>query len=224
MFILTRSELLNPKAITMSSMPKRVLGRGLGIGVRGTVTRRVFWRLVLEVQFLRNLFALTPFPVAMFIWPHLALPISQAPLLMFILIWLFESRVLSYRDAARRGLIGEVEAARGLDVLAVRSREILTRIAARRDLAGSILHLVVEQSDMARVTPLTVVSVQVEGARYQLLDLADEERALIEARLFGGELDERLLARINQAEKVFLRSAGLDPRSVSAHARLAAMA
>ena len=58
MFIMARSELLNPKSITMSSIPKRVLGRGLGrglgLGIRGTVSRVVFWRLLTDPAFLRQ--------------------------------------------------------------------------------------------------------------------------------------------------------------------------
>ena len=224
MFILTPSELLNPRSITVSSVPKRVLGRGLGVGIRGTVRRGVFWRLLIEHAFLRYMFALTPFPVAMLIWPELALPISQAPLLMLILIWLFETKVLAVSsERARRALISEAEAARGLDLLQLRARKVLTRIAARREVQGELLHLVVEQSELARVPPLTIVSVQVEGAELSLMKLTEADRADIVTGLFDETLDERVLQRINLSEKRFIRDTVLDPRTISAHARLAAM-
>jgi hypothetical protein len=128
------SRILNPAVLEITAPPRKFLGRGFGIVPKGTVTKAGFWRLVAEYQLLRYLVALTPFPVAMLIWPHLALPISQAPLLMFLLVYLVESRVLSVPLEARKSLVGEVEAARALDAFRVRGAAILSRIAAGRSM------------------------------------------------------------------------------------------
>ena len=109
--------------------------------------------------------------------------------------------------------------------LPVRLRERLTRIAAGRPDIGERLHLVVEQSPLRRITPLTMISVQVEGAdRAYVLDLTAEERAMLADGLFDEVLPETLLLRINLTENEFLRSSALDPATISAHARLLAMA
>jgi hypothetical protein len=218
------SRILNPAVLEITSPPRKFLGRGFGIVPRETVTHAGFWRLVVEFQLLRYLVALTPFPVAMLIWPHLALPISQAPLLMFLLVWLVESRVLSVPKDARPRLIGEVEAARALDTFRVRGAAVLSRIAAGRGMTSGELHLAVEQSELARVIPLTVVSVQLSGPPASVLDLTDAEVKLIERELFSNGFDERLLQRVNLAQNTFLRSVAFDASMVSAHARLEALA
>ena len=69
----------NPGVLEISSAPRKFLGRGFGVVPKGTVLRAGFWRLVVEFQLLRYLTALVPFPIAMLIWPDLALPISHAP-------------------------------------------------------------------------------------------------------------------------------------------------
>ena len=218
------SRVLNTAVLEITAPPRKFLGRGFGIVPRGTVTKAGFWRLVAEFQLLRYLVALTPFPVAMFVWPHLALPISQAPLLMFLLVYLVESRVLAIPREARKTLIGEVEAARALDTFRVRGAAILSRIAAGRGLFHGELHLAVEQSELARVAPLTVVSVQLSGPPAEVLDLTGGEIAMVERELFAEGLDERLLHRVNLAQNVFLRSVAFDASTVSAHARLEALA
>jgi hypothetical protein len=218
------SRVLNTAVLEITAPPRKFLGRGFGIVPRGTVTKPGFWRLVVEFQLLRYLVALTPFPVAMFIWPHLALPISQAPLLMFLLVYLVESRVLAVPRDARKSLIGEVEAARALDAFRVRGAAILSRIAAGRGMTKGELHLAVEQSELARVAPLTVISVQLSGPPAEVLDLTDCEIALVERELFAEGLDERLLHRVNLAQNIFLRSVAFDASAVSAHARLEALA
>ena len=81
----------------------------------------------------------------------------------------------------------------------------------------------VEQSELARVTPLTFLSVQLEGAAVPYLALDEQERRLLETGLFDDELSEERLLRINIRENDFLRSTMLEAASVSAHARLAAM-
>lgn len=225
LFILTPASLANPDALRTARIPKQALDRGFRIRPRGGLASKAFRRLILEQALTRYVIALAPFPAAMLIWPELALPISQAPVLMFGIVLYIESNVLSVPTPdRRRALIDPAEAARGLDLLRERARAILTRIAARRDLGEGVLHLVVEQSAMARVPPFTLLSLQYEGARTEVLDLDPEEARLLRETLFDATLTERLLQTINLAENRFLRDVPLEARSVSAHARLAALA
>jgi hypothetical protein len=224
-FVLTPTTVLNPGALAERPVPKPLLGKGLGALPKGQVLRWPFWRMVFEHSLPRYLVALAPFPAAILIWPDLALPISQAPLLMIGLVLFIETSVLSIGSPDRRRRMADAdEAARALDVLRVRGRSVLTRIAAGRGMAQGALTLIVEQSAMARVRPLTLVRVRQEGAVPEVLELTADERALLETGLFGEGLDERLLHRVNTAENTFLRVVALDAREISAHARLAAMA
>ncbi len=224
-FVLTPSNLRNPSALEARSLPKQIFGRSVTIIPKGVFLSRVFWRLVFEHALTRYLIALTPFPIAMMIWPHLALPISQAPLLMFIAIWFFESRVLSIPRDQRKALVDPDEAARVTDRLRERSLRALTRIAATRQIEAGELHLVVEQSEMARVPPFGYVSVQHDAPEGPvLLDLTTEEEAMILETLFDADLTEARLLKVNFAESQFLRNAVLDPQTISAHARMAALA
>lgn len=218
------SRVLNASVLEISSPPRKFLGRGFGVVPRGTVLRAGFWRLVIEFQLLRYLVTLIPFLLAMAIWPHLALPISQAPLLMFLLIWLVEVRVLAVPREARKNLVGKSDAERAIDTFRIRGASILSRIAAGRNMASGELFLAVEQSELARVPPLTIISVQVAGPDAHVLDLTDREVDLIETELFDGRFDEALLHRVNLAENTFLRSVAFDASTVSAHARLEALA
>ncbi len=224
LFVLTPSSITNPAALRPVRVPHHVLGRPFGIRPRGGPASAVFWRLLLEQSLTRYVLALAPFPIAMLIWPELALPISQAPVLMFGVVLYIESNVLSVPTPdKRRAMIDRDAAARGLDLLRERGRDILTRVAARRDLAEGTFHLVVEQSAMARVAPFSLVSIQIEGPAPAVLDLDPAEQHLLRENLFAGDLTERLLQRINLADNRFLRGVALDARSVSAHARLAAL-
>lgn len=223
MLVLSRETLLAPRRLTARQPPRPVLGRGALPIPRGTVLRAIFWRCLFEVSLLRYLAALVPFPFLIIAQPDMALPLAQAPLLMFALVYLIETSVLAIPSPEkRRKLVDPDAAARGLDLLRVRASAILTRIAAGRGLGKGSLHLVIEQSAMARVTPLTLVSVQT-AEHAPFLDLSAEERALM-AGLFDEGLDERTLLRINLAEDRFLRDVALEARGVSGHARLAAMA
>lgn len=218
------SRVLNPAVLEISSPPRKFFGRGFGVVPRGTVRHAAFWRLVVEFQLLRYLVTLAPFVVAMVIWPHLALPISQAPLLMFLLIWLVETRVLVIPREARGGLVDGPVADRALDTFRVRGASILSRIAAGRNMTSEDLYLAVEQSELARLPPLTIVSVQVGGPDAHVLDLSDQEVDLIRRELFDARFDETLLHRVNLAQNTFLRSAAFNASAVSAHARLEALA
>jgi hypothetical protein len=137
-------------------------------------------------------------------------------------VHLAEMKLMRLTPEARAALIPEAEADRALDLWRVRARLILTRIAAGRGLAAGTLHLVAEQSELARIAPLTFVSVQWDEGP-EVLALTGAEIALIGETLFAPGLDERLMQRVNLRDGVFLRDEGLDLRSVSAHARLAAM-
>ncbi len=222
--IVTPDTILNRAALELRRIPKPILGRGITLYPRQGLLSRLTLRLIFEHALPRFLLALWPFPVAMFIWPHLALPISQAPLLMFLLIYLVEIRVLSVPKDQRAGLIDRTEALRALDLLRLRSADYLTRLAAGRRMTAGTLHLVVEQSELARVPPLTLLSVQIDDGDPRILDLTPDERAALGTALFDETLTERQLLRVNLSEHDFLRETVLDTTTVSAHARLAAMA
>lgn len=222
---LSPSGIVNRSLLVTRNVPRRVLSLGMLVVPRAWPWRGVFWRALLEHPLARYTVALSPFLVAMFLWPNLALPIAEAPLFMFLTIWLFERYVLSVSDPVkRRALISEDEAGRVLDRLRLASEAMLSRIGARRDLTDGTLHLVVEQSAYARVPPLTLISVLHEGDRVQILDLDPDESDLLARTLFPGPKDERALHLANLAEAVQLRLFALEPATISAHARLAALA
>lgn len=225
MFIMTPDSVANRHVLDMRQVPRRIFGR-VTIWPRRGAGLRLRARLVFEVEILRYLASLLPFVIAALVWQEQALAISQAPLLMFLLVYLVETRFLRPSAAVRSTLIDPAEADRRLDLLRARARRILTRIAAGRGLTAGALHLVVEQSDLARIMPLTLVSVQDEGGDGrdpQVMDLTPEEEALIRDTLFAAPLTEAALHLVNLAQDEFLRDERLDLRHVSAHARLAAM-
>lgn len=222
MFIVSPSTLLNARALETRNVPKRMIGR-ISIIPRQGASWRMVMRLIFQVQVLRYLVALLPFVIAMFVWPDLALPISQAPIPMLFLIYFVETRVFSMPKEKREALISEAEADRTLDALEFNGRRILTKIAALKDLQRGELHLVAEQSELARVPPLTLVSVQLAGSDPQVLDLSEAERALIEGQLFDDTLTEEQLQLVTLREGKNLRSVVIEASEISAHARMAAM-
>lgn len=206
-------------------VPQKILARGFGALPRGSFGRALFWRMMLEYSFLRYCLPLTPFPIMILIWPELALPIGQAPLAMFAAVFLVESRLLSVDSPERRRkLIDPAEAERGADLLRANATDILTRIAAGRGLKEGVLHLVVEQTLLNRLPPLTLVTLQYEGAGPEMLELTPPERALIAERLFANGLSERWLHKVTLARNNEMHDIALDTRAISAHARLEAMA
>ncbi|MGY6634024.1 MAG: hypothetical protein ACXIU8_09785 [Alkalilacustris sp.] len=230
LFIVTPQTVSNPQALRGGSPPRKILTGLRSIFPVRLVLDPIWWRLALEYPLLRYSFALSPFPAAILIWPDLALPISGAPLLMFLFINFIEGNVLSISDPdRRRRLLPEDEVARRQDLFVLRARSVLTRIAAGRDMADGTLTLVVEQSAMSPVTPLTVVSVQGEVEGAPVLDLDAAERALVAAELFDalpgtGRLTERDFHRLSLRENRFLHAVTLEARAISAHARMAALA
>jgi hypothetical protein len=222
LFILTPHTVWNPGAFDFRSAPRKILDR-IAILPRREAGWRLVGRVIMENQLLRYTFALIPFIVAMLVWPELALPISQAPLPMIIAIAFFEMKVLRLSKETRQALMTEAEADRTLDALAFRGRAVLARIAARReDLEGEI-YLVIDQSELANVAPLTIVTVQRSSGAARLVDLDREERAILREELFDETFTERDLHRLNLRDDLFLRSVAFDPRGVTAHARLAAV-
>lgn len=220
-FILSPETVWNPKALETGSVPRKVLHRIAFLPKGGGAALAA--RVIFENEPLRYFIALSPFVVAMFIWRDLALPISQAPVAMIIVIGFFEMKVLRVSAEKRKTLMDEDEAARVLDTLNFRARRVLTKLAALRGQTSGELMLVVEQSELAHITPLTLVSVQTREGKPRILPLAQEERELISAELFDSEFTERMLHRANLREDLFLRSVSFDARGVSGHARLAAL-
>jgi hypothetical protein len=188
----------------------------------GLMLDRVFWRILLEYPFVRYAIVLFPIPVAILIWPELALPISGAPLLMFLIVLWVEGNVLSIPTATRRrALMDRAEVDRGIDLLRERMRAAVVRIAAGRGLSTGALTLVVEQSPMAAIRPLTLASLRDETGR--VLPLSADEADAVRGVL-GADLDARRLHRINLADNRMLRAVTVEAAGISAHARLAAMA
>jgi len=228
LLIVSPSSVRQPAKLSARNVPKRLLDLGITLFPRGERPRGIFLRTILEKSLPRYIVALTPFPILLWLNPDTAFGMSQAPLLMAGVVLLVETYVLAIPSKeARRKLIDKAEAERSLDRFRLRGTEILSAIAARRGMTAGTLHLVVEQSGLARIPPLTYASVQAEGDGPDMargfLDLDAEERALIADRLFDADLPEKLLHRVNLSEHRFLRSVAFDAASVSAHARLAAM-
>ncbi|MFW5641664.1 MAG: hypothetical protein ACOCY0_02755 [Roseicyclus sp.] len=220
MLIVTRETITNAAVLETRSLPKKFFGRvtliprGAGPGL---------WaRLILEMQFVRYMVALVPFIAIPFFATDLALPVTQAPIAMVLVIAAIELKVLRLSERARQRLMSEDEAARIVDAFTFRARQALRRIAARRGMAAGELALVLEQSELARVTPLTLVSVQSPSPAPHVLDLDAAERAILEEVLFDAELTERMLHAANLREARNIREVKVAAESVSAHARLAA--
>jgi hypothetical protein len=223
MLILTHDTVRNPDILEVRQLPRKFFGRVVVLP-KGGVGPGLALRMIAEFQLLRYTLALAPFVIVGILWRDTAMPLAQAPLFMLLLIWLVEDRLLRPSPKRRKRLINAADAERGLDLLRVQGRRALTRIAALRGQRAGELRLVVEQSELSALPPLTYVTVQAETGPHgaEVLSLDAEERAVLREELFRPPLDERLLQRINGAENVFIREVKLDARGVSAHARLAA--
>lgn len=224
MFLVTPDTVLNPGALHTRELPRRILGYVTLWPAGGGW--RLWGRVLFELEVLRYSATLLPFAGAALIWRDNALAIAQAPLPMFMAVYLAEMRLLRLTPEARERLADPVAEARGLDLLAARGRDLLARIAAGRGMDDGALRLVVEQSDMARVAPLTLVSVQAEetrGTGPHVMRLTADEARLVRDRLFAPPLTERDLHRINLAQNAMLREVRLEAAEVSAHARLEAL-
>jgi hypothetical protein len=222
MIIVSPSTIWNASALETRTIPKRVLGR-ITILPHTGLSSRTLLRLIFEVQVLRYLLPLTPFVIAMFVWPFLALPIAQAPLLMLMAVAFVEMRMLSVRREDREALIADGAMASTLDALNFNATRLLTRLAARRGLASGELFLVIEQSELARIAPLTLVSIQQAEPAPTVLTLDADERRMIREGVFDDQVTERQLHLIALRENENLRTIALDVATISAHARMTAL-
>ena len=219
MLIVSDTTIANRRVLETRALPKKFFGRvqlvpkAAGVGL--------WLRLIVEMQLLRYLAALLPFVAIPLLSRDLALPVTQAPLAMLVVIALVEMKVLRLSKAGRARAVGEDEAARRLDTLAFRARAALRLIAARQGIAEGELRLVIEQSELARIAPLTLVSVQCAQPAPRLLSLDMADRAAL-AGLFDAALSERDLLAVNHREDRYIRDIAQEARSVSAHTRLAA--
>lgn len=220
MFIITPKTIRNRAALEFRQIPRRFLGRSF-VWPRGGGWR-LKARVIFEIELLRYLVALAPFAGLALIWRSSALAIAQAPALMVLVIYGVEMRFLRLTPAARESLMDPAERDRLADLLAARCRMILTRIGAGRRLTTGALHLVVEQSELARVAPLTFVTVQHEDGP-EILDLTATEQALIRDTLFAAPLTEAAMHKLTLSRKDTVSSVSLDLRSIPAHDRMAAL-
>jgi hypothetical protein len=221
MLILTNATLWNPGVLETRSLPKKFLGRVVVAPL--TKSFRVWARLLVEMQVLRFSVTLLPFALSPILVADLAVPVMQAPALMVMLVVLVELKVLRLTASERAAQVDPDEAARRLDTLSFRARTCLRRIAARHDLREGSLRLVVEQSELARVPPLTLVSVQSDTPRPNVLSLDREDRDLLSSGLFDSTFTERDLLAVNHRDSRYIREITQEARAVSAHARLAAL-
>lgn len=221
LFVLSPDVVWNPGVLKFPTAPRKILERGMVLP-----RRDVSWgfaaRVLLENQLLRFLLALLPFGIAPLVWPETALPISSAPIAMLITLGFVELRVLRIPQHKREGVTTDAEAARTLDTLNFRGRRILAKLAAKRGIQAGTIYLVVEQSDMARLPPLTIASLQLNEGKSRLAPLNAEERTIIRDGLFDTDFTERQLLLANLREGVSMRSVAFEARGVSAQARLAA--
>jgi hypothetical protein len=220
MFIVTKDTIANSGVLETRSLPKKFFGRVQLVPRRGGL--RLWLRLIVEIQILRYLAALVPFVAIPLISRDLALPVTQAPLAMLVVIAVVELKVLRLSKAGRARAVDADEAARRLDALAFRAKATLRRIAARHGIAEGDLRLVIEQSELARIPPLTLVSVQTDRPGPRLLALDAGDRAVLDEGLFDAELTERDLLAVNHREDRYIRDIAQEARAVTAHARLAA--
>lgn len=220
MHILTHTTLRNPAILKMRQLPRKFFGR-VAVWPRGPLGVKTLLRLIIEFQAVRYILTLSPFIFIGLSWNALALPMAQAPILMIFMIWFVEMRILRVSKARRPKLIEGAQAERMLDLLRVQSRTALAQIAAAREMKRGELHLVIEQSELWRLSPLTYVTVQSENGP-EVVRLSQAEQDILQQTLFQPPLTEKALQRVNQSQGVFLRDVTFDTRGVSAHTRLAA--
>ncbi len=221
MFIISHDTIRNRDALEMREIPRIFLGRAF-VWPRAEGDWRLKLRLIFEIEGLRYFVELAPFAALALISRDTAIGVAQAPALMVLMVFAIEMRLLRPTERARGRMMDAAARDRLADLLAVRGRAILTRIAAGRRMTTGTLHLVIEQSELARVSPLTFVSVQwSEGP--VIVDLTAADRAMIRSALFAEPLSERAMHRLALARNQSLHSVALEVRSIPAHARMAAL-
>lgn len=219
MIILCPEKVLNASALETRSLPKKIIGRVQIIPRAAGV--RIWARLILEMQLVRYLSALVPFIVMILFSRDLALPVTQAPLVMILVIGVVELKILRLSERARERVMTQADADRIHDAFAFRAKALLRRVAARRGVAEGELRLVAEQSELARVPPLTFVSVQSADPETHVVPLTSEDRLILQD-LFDADLSELDLFRANLRTNEALREVRIEAAGVSAHARLSA--
>lgn len=225
LLVVSPDTVATPERLRTRQVPRKFLSIGVTLYPTGGPRSRLWWRVFFEKSLPRYLIVLFPFPALIIARPEWALALSQAPLLMFGLVLIVETYVLTVSTPeGRRKLIDPANAARALDLLQVRGTDLLTRIAAGRGLERGTLYLAVEQSGLIRVPPLTTIAVQQQVPEPGFLHLTAEEQTMLRDELFAEGLSEDTLRRANIAGNGFLRVVTLDVATISAHARLAAMA
>ena len=221
MFIVTHGTVRNRSTLELREIPRIFLGRAF-VWPRAEGSLGLKMRLIFEIEGLRYFAELAPFALLALVWRDSAVGVAQAPALMVLMVFAIEMRLLRPTAQGRARLMDADTRDRMADLLAVRGRVILTKIAAGRRIAGGVLHLVIEQSELARVAPLTFVSVQwSEGP--VVLDLSAAERRMIRASLFDAALTESAMHRMSLAKNQSLHSVALEVRTIPAHARMAAL-
>jgi len=219
--VLSPETVWNPGLLSFPTAPRKILERGM-LMPRHEVTWAFVARAIFESQLLRYSLVLLPVVIAAVMLPKSALAIAQAPVPMLILLGIVELRVLRVPHGKRHTITTEAEAARALDTLQFRGRRILTNLAAGRGMESGTIFLVVEQSDLARVPPMTIISVQLDSGASRLLPLTEDERALIRSEIFDDAFTEMDLLKANLREGESFRFVAFEAQGVSAHARLAA--
>lgn len=220
MFLITPHTIAGKAALEFRQIPRKFIGRSF-VWPRGGGWR-LKARVIFEVELLRYLVALAPFAGLALVWRDSALAIAQAPALMVLVIYAVEMRFLRLSPSARDALLEPAARDRLADQLNARGRLILTRIGAGRRLTAGTLHLVVEQSELARVAPLTFVSVQTDTGP-AILDLTGAELAVIRETLFAPPLTESAMQQLTLSRKETISVVTLDMRAIPAHDRMAAL-
>jgi hypothetical protein len=221
-YVVTPSAVLRPGALAGRRAPRPLLPAGLALAPRTRPLGREARRLLFQHALARYVAALLPFPIAMIIWPELALPISQAPLLMLILVLFIETSVLSIGSPEkRRALAPRDEIARVGDLLRTRARDRsphrrrprprLRNPPPRRRTVG----------DGARpaLQPRLAAIRDGRGPRHRRRGAGPPRRLAVRRRP-----DRAAPARRQPRHRHLHAATSLDTRTVSAHARLAAMA
>lgn len=221
MFIICKDTIRNRSALELREIPRIFLGRAF-VWPRAEGDWRLKLRLIFEIEGLRYFVELAPFALLALVSRDTAIGVAQAPALMVLMVFAIEMRLLRPTAKARARMMDHATRDRLADLLAVRGRAILTRIAAGRRMADGTLHLVIEQSELARVAPLTFVSVQWSQGPV-VVDLTAAERALIREALFAEPLTEGALHRLALSRNQSLHSVALEARTIPAHARMAAL-
>ena len=124
-------------------------------------------------------------------------------------------RLLRPSAKARAALLTPAEQDRALDLLAA-------ALQGNLNASQGALHLVIEQSELARVAPLTLVTVQWSKGPV-VLDLSPDERTLIRDTLFAPPLTEAAMQKLSLARNETVQSVEVGLRTIPAHARMAAL-